>query len=245
MEIQAMKKASFLLLVLMVIPVAGYPDAMTFNFSAYDSNMHFIYSGGDVQTQLGVFTLHIRDIAPATDWPNDGNFLAFCVDIQHYAGNSNNVVLNDMAQWRQPYSPVPQKFPKYAGAGSYAAYMINYFGMPGTLMEQSAMQLAVWEILYEYNGSSPDKPVFNVTQGVSYATGIDAAVISQANEYLSLANNLQRIPDAHAPWIQTLDDNGSYYQDFTTTVPEPSTLILLGSGLLAGCFALRKKFRSN
>jgi hypothetical protein len=227
-------------LILLMTPVVVKADNMTWSFSAYDGNMHFVIPGKDVRTQLGIFTINITDTAPATNWPNGGNFLAFCVDLQHYVGNSQNVVLSDMADWRQPYTSTPD-FPDYVGAGNYVSYLINHYGMPDTLFEQSAMQLAVWEILYE----DRDLNLFNVSTnaGQAYVYGVSNSLINQANSYLSLVNNLSDVPDAHAPWIQTIDDRCSYYQDFTTPIPEPSTLILIGTGFLVVAVSARRKFR--
>ncbi len=238
-----MRRWLFAAVVLMFIPVAAYADTMSWTFTSYDSNMHFVIPGGiDVNTQLGIFHLEINDEAPPTNWPNGGTFDAFCVDVQHYVGNGE-VVLEDMANWRQPYTD-PKSFPAYDGAGSYVAYMIEHFGMPGDLMRKSAMQLAVWEVLYEKPDTGAAKPVFNVSSGFARSYGVDdAELISQANAYVSAVNALTSIPNAHAPWIKTVNDNGSYYQDFTTPVPEPSTLILLGMGLLGAAGLARKKTR--
>jgi hypothetical protein len=225
-------------LFLLMIPAVAHADSMTWSFTAIDKDMHFVIPGKDVRTQLGIFTINITDTAPPTDWPYDGSFLAFCVDVQHYVHDSYDVVLDDMAEWQQPYDDPPD-FPTYSGAGSYVAYLINYYGMPSNLVDQSAMQLAVWEILYEDSGP------FNVTNGAAYAYGVEnSSIIAQANFYLTPINDLWPvIPDAHAPWIKTLHDDSRYYQDFTTPVPEPSTLILLGAGLLIAAASTRKKLR--
>jgi hypothetical protein len=106
-----------------------------------------------------------------------------------------------------------------------------------TTDSSAAFQLAIWEILFEggtYGG-------LNVSSGNFQATG-NAAAILQANTWLgdldagdpatvalfllSSPNHQDFITDTNTPLLQT---------------PEPGSLALLGVGILAAMFAMRRR----
>jgi hypothetical protein len=106
-----------------------------------------------------------------------------------------------------------------------------------TTDRSAAFQLAVWEILFEggtYGG-------LNVSSGNFQATG-NAAAITQANDWLAAL-------DAGDPATTALFLLSSpNHQDFITDTnspllltPEPGSLALLGVGLLAAMFAMRRR----
>jgi hypothetical protein len=90
--------------------------------------------------------------------------------------------------------------------------------------------LAIWEVLYEETSG------YNLTAGLARFNW-DAASMGAANNYLSLATGM-----SNAIWVVTDNPNLTYSQDYGVPIPEPSTLLLIGSGLL-GFVGLRRKLK--
>jgi len=97
-----------------------------------------------------------------------------------------------------------------------------------------AMQLAAWEIVYEYMN---DTTTLNVTTGNFYVTGSSAN--STANTMLnSLADYTGPLPE-----LVALSNQNPGKQDFVRIIPEPVTMagLMLGIGGLGGYIRRRRR----
>lgn len=106
-----------------------------------------------------------------------------------------------------------------------------------TIDSSAAFQLSIWEILFEggtYGG-------LNVSSGNFQATG-NAAVITQANIWL--AGLTASSPATTALFLLSSPDHQDFITDTNTPLlqtPEPGSLALLGIGILAAMFAMRRR----
>jgi hypothetical protein len=106
-----------------------------------------------------------------------------------------------------------------------------------TTVRSAAFQLAIWEILFE--GASYGS--LNVSNGNFRASG-DALAISQANTWL--AGLSAGSPATTALFLLASPDHQDFITDTTSPLlltPEPGSLALLGIGILAAMFAMRRR----
>ncbi len=161
------------------------------------------------------------------------SFYAYCVDLlQDHA---------EAADLSQTYT-----------VGSFSAqeskllqglFSTSYAGLK-TSTDQAAFQTAIWEITHE-----SDLSTLNVQKGagvfaVKGTTGLasDAAFVDQVNSYLGLASQYK------GPELYTLTRfNHEEFQDLltVTAVPEPSSALLLGLGLLSFAAAYGRRNSSS
>jgi PEP-CTERM motif len=164
-----------------------------------------------------------------------GTFWSYCVDLQHYdLAGANEVTVASMSDWDNKASPAPVVNTLGGGA---ASWLYNQYGATAVGGTQAALQLAIWNVLYDNDASvSTTGGGFwmSVTQSnASYAAAADAMLADYFSKGKPVANDI---------WLRTTNVGGNYAQDFIAPVPEPATLLLLGTGI-AGMFGVRGRRR--
>ena len=171
---------------------------------------------------------------------------AFCVDL-------NQSVDNNVTYTVVPPSQVPQPSTYYnqpmgtLKAGLLAELLNRNWDSLTTALDWQAMQLAVWEVVYEdytsqtflagvtlnVNGSQ------TTSRGRTYASGSAQAlpgIVTKANGYLNTITGTSAYPHKYSLiGLQAPIDkkgNPNYYQDFVTVVaPVPGAAFLVGLGV--------------
>jgi hypothetical protein len=160
-----------------------------------------------------------------------GTFWSYCVDLQHYdLAGWNEVTVANMSDWNNTATPVAHD----SLGGGAASWLYNQYGATAVGGTQAALQLAIWNVLYDNDASVSGGNGFwlSVTQSnASYATAANAMLADYFANGKPVANDI---------WLRTNDVRTNYAQDFIAPVPEPATLLLLGTGV-AGMFGSRAR----
>jgi len=96
-----------------------------------------------------------------------------------------------------------------------------------------AMQLAFWVLEEELNQST-----WSSSNGYNFS-GLNVAILSDATAYINAAQGQNGDPTVKV--LNLYDQQGVPKQSLLTRVPEPGSLIFLGSGLIGLAFAFRRK----
>lgn len=176
--------------------------------------------------EAGTFAL---DPTPAGDL-----FYAFCIDLSQTVGIGGTYefeVKTNLADGRDS-APYPTLGPSIAAnLAKFLGAVFPSFGGSLSTVEAAALQIAIWEIIYETPTNA-----FNVASGnISFSNNANA--LSTATNYL---NTFSTFNGASATGLHSLNNANSQDQIIQIPgnpnleeIPEPGTYALMGIGLLA------------
>jgi len=212
----------------------------------------YVFDGDHFAQVLGSATMSDGTGLGALDGQT---FEAYCVDIdgpidfRETAADAPlvyNAEVGEMIDWAAPDALNTEE------AGRRAAWLYNTYATTFTstqLLERTALQMAIWEVLYDTTPNVIESPVagrFAVSAG-------NPDVALKTTEYLTLMlADTAGVNASNAAWLQLSTADGGYVQDFigpmaaNTPVPEPGAGLLLGMGFTAlAAFRSRKSLFSR
>src|SRR6266851_4136870 len=205
---------------LSVVPVTYATSFIGTGYSAVGSDPVSVTAPG-ISTNAGSF-VGMWNGLPITFW---------CFELTQFF--SFNVEYTDYVKLPLAgYDDMARLFEEVGGAA----------GATSSLVNSVAFQLAIWEIRYE----TTTLPSYNLAAGIPasgnfYATSADPAAVAQANTWL------QNLPLTSSYTVSLLHSDNE--QDFVygtrlplrQDLPEPSPLPLLGLGVAAMMFSIRRR----
>jgi hypothetical protein len=212
---------TFILLTLM----AGNAFALTVQYSSVDPGQGvsaYIAPFGSNTYLAGVYNLYVSDWATTIS--------GFCVD-PAYAPTTpaNNYGLQSIVA---------------GSVYSQAAYLYDQYLFGGITQDKehaAAIQVAIWEIIFD------EKNLKNLAGGNFYLNGANGNILGLAQGYVNMASNVNNFNASSYMLLVSPADGppksfGTGSQDYLVRVPEPGTMLLLGSGLIAlALFGRRRK----
>ena len=211
----------------------GQAGTLTSGVALYGDTVSINYLGTQINTSAGVFGDASLDSASIPPF--------WCVDLSHTV---------PYPPWSLPgYTEAPLAFPSTEVSNLETLFFNNYSGSLFTGPDNAAaFQLAIWDILFDDDAGGGNLSTYTGNGGSAFGVvsgTISASVVSQAQGWVTTAET-----GTQHPYTLTELINSDGYQNFIypgapginlNNAPEPTELALLGAGLVAMMFVMRRR----